>query len=79
MTTLTRSDDPRGAASKGEWLPITHPVSGKKSAVVCCPGCGKPGSLMDHQIAADGTVSPSLICPRECGFHDTVKLGGWPA
>jgi hypothetical protein len=34
-------------------------------------------SLSLHRIAADGTVSPSLVCPYYCGFHDYVRLVGW--
>lgn len=31
-----------------------------------------------HTIAADGTLSPSYVCPREgCSFHDFVRLEGW--
>lgn len=31
-----------------------------------------------HDIAADGTVWPSVDCPTpECDFHTNVKLEGW--
>ena len=44
-----------------------------------CPK-GHYGYLGDHEIAADGTVAPSVVCPAEgCGFHDTVRLLGWDA
>lgn len=44
---------------------------------ICCPGCGQVGGL-DHHIAADGTISPSLVCPFEpCTFHEYGKLEGW--
>ena len=39
---------------------------------------GHEGLLTDHDIAADGTVTPSVVCTEEdCGFHDWVKLVGW--
>ena len=43
-----------------------------------CP-TGHIGSLREHhQIAADGTVSPSVVCPHEgCTFHEFVKLENW--
>jgi hypothetical protein len=48
-------------------------------ATYVCPN-GHYGSLLDHKIAADGTVSPSVVCPTNgCGFHDMVKLAGWEA
>lgn len=34
--------------------------------------------LLDHEIADDGTVTPSVECPIEgCGFHENVRLIGW--
>lgn len=31
-----------------------------------------------HVVAADGTVSPSLVCPiAGCTFHEYVRLEGW--
>lgn len=31
-----------------------------------------------HTIADDGTVSPSVVCPREgCSFHEFIRLDGW--
>ena len=46
------------------------------SAWVACPN----GHLadLDHTIAADGTVSPSVVCPEGgCGWHEHVQLEGW--
>lgn len=42
---------------------------------VTCPGCGIEGRL-DHDVAADGKVTPSLDCPS-CDFHDMARLEGW--
>lgn len=83
MIILTR------AASNDRWL--TTPgtwrgarlADGHRTATVSCPGCGRAASLSDHEIAVDGTVSPSLVCPyaddpeRPCAFHDHVRLEGW--
>ncbi len=45
---------------------------------VTCPGCAQEYAL-DHEIAEDGTVSPSLDCPTEgCSFHDYAQLVDWP-
>lgn len=52
--------------------------SGGRSATICCPGCGKLGSLLDFAIGDDGVVTPSITCPDEkCGFHENVVLNGW--
>ncbi len=35
-------------------------------------------SLTNHTIAADGTVTPSLVCPTEdCGWHVFLRLVDW--
>ncbi len=44
--------------------------------VISCPGCGVEGRI-DHTVSEDGTVSPSLVCPFDCGFHEFVKLTDW--
>ena len=52
-----------------------HTLSdGRKFVVTRCPN-GHTGSLSDHSIAPDGTVSPSVVCQREgCNFHEFIKL-----
>ncbi len=52
-------------------------ADGRRTALVKCSH-GHIASLSEHTIAVDGTVSPSLVCPREgCDFHEVVKLEGW--
>lgn len=51
--------------------------SGRVQVVTRCSN-GHIGSLDDHEIASDGTVSPSVVCQREgCNFHEFIKLEGW--
>ncbi len=60
---------------KNTWKPLQTPAG--KSADYTCPN-GHVGELTDHTIAKDGTVSPSVVCPRGgCGFHDYIRLIGW--
>lgn len=40
--------------------------------------CVRRGPLIDHQIADDGTVTPSVWCWEGCGFHDYIKLEKYP-
>jgi len=48
-----------------------------RTALFACPN-GHIGSLSDHEIADDGTVLPSVVCPHEgCDFHEFIKLEGW--
>ena len=62
----------------GEYTPVV--LDGQRTARVACPQCGYT-ALLDHEIAADGTVTPSVICPRgddkQCTWHANVRLAGW--
>jgi hypothetical protein len=80
----TPADDP-WLKTPGRWRG-TLPESGVRSANASCPKCGRPVSLSDHTIKADGTVEPSLVCAYDgstpdlspaCEFHDNVRLVGW--
>lgn len=61
----------------GRWWPVR--TQGHLIAGMSCPECGRTGVLEppDHTIAADGAVTPSVVCPYECGFHEHVRLEGW--
>jgi hypothetical protein len=65
-------DDPM---RKGEWrLWQQHDAV---RVVVCCPDCGEVAEL-DHEVSANGTVSPSLDCPNmRCKFHESGRLEDW--
>lgn len=61
--------------ARGTWRRTK--TSAGPSANIVCPQCGTEGAL-DHEIAADGAVSPSLVCPgKGCTFHEYGKLEGW--
>ena len=61
--------------TKGEWS--LRLVGGKQTAQLACPKCGESQSLADHEIADDGTVTPSVAC-NVCGYHESgLKLEGW--
>ncbi len=69
-----------GTWAGGRKFRVPGPLGeGQRTALFCCPN-GHIGTLSDHDIAADGIVSPSVVCPgREngCAFHDWIKLEGW--
>jgi len=62
-------------ASKGTWKGAKW--GPRRTAIVSCPGCGQSTSISQHTIDADGKVTPSLVCPFGCGFHDFVTLENW--
>ncbi len=62
--------------TRDHWHLITR-KSREKSASVRCPDC-KQWYPLDHEIDADGFITPSVDCPTEgCEFHDFVRLLGW--
>ena len=72
------------ADARPSWFPVlavTQPgeilnPEGTK-AILVCPR-GHTAALVTHSIAADGTVSPSAVCPVEgCGFHESIRLLDW--
>lgn len=66
--------DPRLAP--GTWSKAKM-VDGQPTALACCVN-GHIASLSGHDIAADGTVTPSLVCPEDgCIFHEFVQLDNW--
>lgn len=63
---------------RGTWVKVTTVLG--VTACISCPQCGTSGSLSRSgadgwKIAADGTVTPSVVC--ECGFHEFIRLEGW--
>lgn len=86
MINAKRGDHP---LQPGEYRAMV--AEGQDKAVMACLSCGGLLSLHNHGIAADGTVTPSVVCghllgggeipanvecPR-CGFHESVRLLGW--
>lgn len=49
-----------GPLRPGQWR--SHGPTPPSPVFVVCPTCGALGTL-DHEIAADGTITPSLQCP----------------
>lgn len=40
-----------------------------------CGQCGGISDMTAHEVAPDGTVTPSILC--DCGWHVWGKLEGW--
>ena len=64
---------------KGQWTRVAM-ADGTITARISCPTCGHIG-LLDHEIADDGHVTPSLVCPaKDCDAHlGHAILAGWLA
>lgn len=75
MTHFLRAQ-PGDTSTPGTWRQLDD--QGKRSASINCPQCGRGGTLTDHEIAPDGTITPSVVCPHPgCSYHDMGKLDGW--
>ena len=54
-------------------------INKRRTALLTCRN-GHTCSLSQHEIAADGRVTPSCVCPQfGCDFHEWVLLVGWKA
>ena len=70
---------------RGKWQPILLHTPEPEyrafwSAIVWCPDCGRPLNAVNHSIAPDGQIHPSLGHPTQyppCGWHVHPKLIGW--
>lgn len=75
-------DVPEGKG-RGHWQRILVDAFGDApfwSAVIWCPSCTRPLSLVRHAIAANGQVNPSVGHPDSyppCDWHVNPKLLGW--
>jgi hypothetical protein len=66
--------------------PPEYPEDSRRGVTIVC-ACGREAVLrsMDkradgtfgHAIDPDGTVSPSIVCPHQCGWHVMGRLLSW--
>ncbi len=59
----------------GRWWTHTH-ADQRLGVSISCPRCAKH-AVLEHDVAHDGTISGSIVCPHDCGFHDHGRLEGW--
>ncbi len=55
---------------KGSWAKW-----GEHGVVLACPKCGGV-SMLDHEVDAEGVVTPSIV-HVPCGWHGFGRLVGW--
>ena len=59
-----------------EWRAVM--LDNERTVKFDCPKCHETGYLTDHEISADGVVTPSVQCAAEgCEFHENITLAGW--
>jgi hypothetical protein len=60
---------------KGTYRRLGRYQSSEHTAIIACADCGEE-SILDHDIAPDGTITPSVECPA-CKWHVHGRLIGW--
>ncbi len=45
-----------------------------KTVALQCPICNKAFCLTNHKIDNNGMVTPSVVCPYNCGFHVMMMI-----
>lgn len=64
-----------------KWPPkIGEYVITDKSIFLRCGGCKEILTIDHHTVKADGTISPSVVCPyieEGCNWHVMMKLEDW--
>lgn len=77
MFVFTRHRDHRTTGLKpGHYAKSLDPRADRCGwAIVGCPECKRLLTIgRNHRVSADGAVSPSLVCPYKCSFHQFVRL-----
>lgn len=80
MVNFERVFAPTVQFTRGKWRIKKGKTIRDTSAEISCPYCGNVGSLEEHKIDTDGTVSPRAGCAKEgCKFRDDIRLLDWDA
>jgi hypothetical protein len=74
-------------ARLGTWWVNRDRTGAYPCVSIKCPSCECACSIQvdehGHTIHADGTVTPSVVCPRKradgtpCGWHEHIRLDDW--
>lgn len=73
-------------ARLGTWFIMRDRTGGSPVVSMVCPACEACFTLQvdghGHTIHADGTVTPSVVCPHRrkgqpCGWHEHIRLDDW--
>lgn len=74
---LTKGTGPvMGPQEPLTWRPVSR-SNGPVTATVTCSN-NHEGLIGEHEISAEGTVTPSVVCTFDkCGWHEYIRLGGW--
>lgn len=80
---MSRQDWPKDESGvKGTWKLLPANRDKKQLILLTCPNCKGLCTLHNgddyHAIAADGVVTPSVICPHDsCDYHEFIRLLDW--
>lgn len=66
-----------GSIDPGTWYVSTGEGPCKGELWHKCPQCKKASVMVNHSVAPDGVVSPSIACFSPCTYHVWGTLDGW--
>lgn len=56
------------------WIHNESATIAKQTYALQCPTCSRAFCLADHAVDINGNVSPSVVCPFNCGFHVFMRI-----
>lgn len=56
----------------GQCINWTYMMNTRTYAMKC--RCDKCFCLANHKVSSEGIVSPSVVCPFDCGFHEMIRI-----
>lgn len=71
--TLTKYDSNHFPVPLGQYIDWIHGLEAIKTYALECPTCHRAFCLANHTVK-EGIVSPSVVCPFNCGFHEMLEL-----
>lgn len=69
-------DTDRDFTRKGRWY-LDPSIKGRTCVSLLCFTCGEHFTIFEHGISNVGRVTPSVVCPHGCGFHQWITLRDW--
>lgn len=66
-----------GDLPPGQYAKSLRPSRDRGWGIIRCPLCERPSTIgRNHEVLADGTVTPSYVCPF-CSWHVFIVLEDW--
>jgi hypothetical protein len=71
---LTKFNSSHFPVPVGQYIDWIHGEEAIKTFALQCPTCHRAFCLANHSVDKEGKVTPSVVCPFNCGFHEFLEL-----